>query len=382
MHSGHFDIIIAGAGASGLLLLNELCAPHFKDLKVLVVDPVQRSTNDHTWCYWDDTDNELDQLLHHQWPVLTFVSKSFKKDFDILPFRYKMLRSADFYQHVWAKVEQCSNIRFLETPVTALQPRANGGATVVTPLGSFSASKIFNSIPPVFEPGDSRYFLWQHFGGWYIKTDHPAFQPEKATFMDFTVPQKKGEVRFVYVLPVSTTEALVEYTLFSKEKWSEKDYEKELLNYLDQRGYPKYSILEKEFGAIPMATQSPVFSQHPGMFYIGTSGGSVKASTGFAFIRMYRQAKSIAADLSANRPLNACFKSNRFSLYDRTLLNAIVTGKADADQIFTDLFRKSDVRTLLTFLDEGTTLWQDIQIMQTAPRVPFIKAFFQEVLHH
>ena len=75
---------------------------------------------------------------------------------------------------------------------------------------------------------DKYPLLQQHFIGWKIKTSEPAFTADKATFMDFSVAQK-GNTRFMYVLPFSKTEALIEYTLFSKDLLPEKEYEECLL---------------------------------------------------------------------------------------------------------------------------------------------------------
>ena len=65
--------------------------------------------------------------------------------------------------------------------------------------------------------------------------------------MDFSVEQK-GNTRFMYVLPTSPTEALLEYTLFSKELLSKEEYEAEIEKYLQQLGISHYTILEKEIG--------------------------------------------------------------------------------------------------------------------------------------
>ena len=48
--------------------------------------------------------------------------------------------------------------------------------------------------------------------------------------MDFSVEQK-GNTRFMYVLPTSKNEALIEYTLFSKDLLPKEEYETENKNY-------------------------------------------------------------------------------------------------------------------------------------------------------
>jgi lycopene beta-cyclase len=46
------------------------------------------------------------------------------------------------------------------------------------------------------------------------KSKEPVFNPDQATFMDFSVEQKAIPL---YVCAATTTEALLEYTLFSHQ---------------------------------------------------------------------------------------------------------------------------------------------------------------------
>ena len=52
--------------------------------------------------------------------------------------------------------------------------------------------------------------------------------------MDFDLPQKQ-ETRFMYLLPFSPNEALVEYTLFSKDLLEDEEYETAINDYLKEK---------------------------------------------------------------------------------------------------------------------------------------------------
>jgi lycopene beta-cyclase len=89
---------------------------------------------------------------------------------------------------------------------------------VVTDQGVFSAPQVFSSL---FDPkkitNQSKYpVLKQHFIGWFINAPKGSFDPDKILFMDFNIPQKQ-QTRFLYLLPQNDRQALVEYTLFSKD---------------------------------------------------------------------------------------------------------------------------------------------------------------------
>ena len=87
----------------------------------------------------------------------------------------------------------------------------------------------------------------------------------------------------MYVLPTSTTEALLEYTLFSKNLLSKEEYEAEIQKYIENLGITEYEIIEKEEGNIPM-TCYPFWKHNTkNIVNIGSAGGWTKASTGYTF---------------------------------------------------------------------------------------------------
>src|SRR3970282_2816363 len=124
---------------------------------------------------------------------------------------------------------------------------------IQTDSESFSCSKLLNSIynKQKVENQTKYPVLQQHFIGWFIKSKEAVFNPEQATFMDFSVEQK-GNTRFMYVLPISKTEALLEYTLFSHNHLKKEEYETEIKKYIQNLGITNYEIIEKELGSIPM----------------------------------------------------------------------------------------------------------------------------------
>jgi lycopene beta-cyclase len=67
--------------------------------------------------------------------------------------------------------------------------------------------------------------------------------------MDFQL--RKGNTRFMYVLPTSPTEALLEYTLFSHDLLAKAEYETAIKEYIAQLNYQLLHN-RKEQGSIPM----------------------------------------------------------------------------------------------------------------------------------
>ena len=114
-----------------------------------------------------------------------------------------------------------------------------------------------------------------------------SISPFISTFflMDFRLEQKEGAT-FMYVLPTSKNEALIEYTLFSKDLLEKEVYKQELTKYIaDFLGIEDYEITHTEFGVIPMSLAK--FDRNPNaqsrILNIGTAGGFTKSSSGYTF---------------------------------------------------------------------------------------------------
>jgi len=221
-------------------------------------------------------------------------------------------------------------------------------------------------------------YLLQHFKGWLIETPAPFFIPGQATLMDFRVSQDKGTC-FVYVLPLSATRALVEYTLFSETLLDNTDYDKGLADYINTwLQTADYVIAEEEFGVIPMTSaRFPWFAN--GMYHIGTAGGQTKASSGYTFQFIQKQSMAIVQQLKSKSfgPLsNAGKPRGRFRFYDAVLLQVLSKRYAAGSQVFTSLFKKNNPQQIFAFLDNETSLQQDFRIIQSLPTWPFLKAAF------
>src|ERR1051326_2388464 len=207
----HYDYIITGSGCAGLSLLYRMMQHSFFSSKqILVIDEFPKSKNDHTWCFWEKQHGIFEEVVYHKWNKLNFYSDGFSSRLEIYPYEYKMIRAIDFYNYILGKATQYSNIHFYFGTVEALQ-NENDKAIALADGQRFYADNIFNSI--LFRAStDIRgtHHLLQHFKGWFIETPSDVFDERIATFMDFRINQQHGTC-FVYVLPVSQNNALIEY---------------------------------------------------------------------------------------------------------------------------------------------------------------------------
>ena len=382
----HFDYIITGTGCAGLsLLLHILQEPNLRDKSILLVDNSLKEKNDKTWCFWEKEIGFLENLVCHSWEELIFNTDTESLTLVIAPFKYKMIRSIDLYNYAKSRSLKKSKIKWLQADVTAVG-NENGQAFATVNNITYYGKYVFNSI--IFEKEqkayqiDTCYKLLQHFKGWVIETNEPHFDDKKATFMDFRVDQKDG-CAFVYALPLSPTKALVEYTFFNKELIPQEKYDDFLKQYLkNQLGINEYSILETENGVIPMTNHR--FKKNEGnVINIGTAAGWTKGSSGFTFQFIQKNTFLMTESLVHNKApiIKKSILENRYNLYDSTLLNVLYNNKMTGKDIFQQLFSKQKPSSIFRFLDNNSSMKEDIKIMSSVPLNIFLPAALKEIYH-
>ncbi|NAY91450.1 lycopene cyclase [Muricauda sp. JGD-17] len=377
----HYDFIIMGAGAAGLLLADALGKDAFFASKsILILEKGFKSQNDRTWCYWEKGKGDFDSLIHKKWDNIYVAGKKLRLSTSIAPYAYKMIQGIDFYKYYVSKVKSYTNVTWVQEQVDGVEENENT-VLVKTEKNVYSGEVIFNSI---FDSGSLKQqkefpVLQQHFLGWFIQTEKPVFDPEKATFMDFSIPQK-GNTRFMYVLPFSESEALVEYTLFSEKLLKKEVYEKAIASYMvEEYNNVSYQIMEKEFGTIPMTCYPFHKRNTERIFYIGIAGGWAKPSTGFTFYNTSKQVKALVDHLKQDKSLTQFHKKNRFHFYDMLLLDVLSSHNHKGRSIFESLFKKRKASLILKFLDNETSIWEELKVMNACPKFPFLRALLNRM---
>jgi len=371
-----YDIAIAGAGAAGLTLAYKLLNSSLRNKKILIIDKSDKDVNDRTWCFWTDKKTGFESIVFRKWSRVLFKNKRQQKVLDMHPYEYQMIRGIDFYNYIKDKIKHHRNVDWITDEIIATED-INGHVEISTEKSTFKSLLAFNSIPaktPDFLLRKNN-FLLQHFKGFIIQTASDVFDPETPCLMDFSVKQH-GETRFGYILPFSSNEGLVEFTIFSDKLLKKGNYDELLANYLHHHlGINEYTIKEEEFGVIPMTDHQPDLSNSKKIIPIGTRGGMTKASTGYTFKNILDECSYIVEQLETGS-LNILSTKKRFKFYDSILLHVLSKDLLPADEIFSDLFLKNDPKVILKFLDEKTTMTEDLQILGSLPALPFIKGLW------
>ncbi|MBT8235257.1 MAG: lycopene cyclase [Bacteroidia bacterium] len=376
-----FDYIIIGAGAAGLMLATAMDQdPFFASKRILLLEKQTTRSNDRTWSYWEKGSGIYDSILTRQWQQIKFKGANQALVKDIQPYSYKTLRGQDFYSYHYQKLEE-SNIVTLRHEAVLDLNESEDLVAVRTDLNSYSCSLVFNSLftPPSIKEQERYPLIQQHFVGWFIRADKPIFQENVATFMDFSVPQK-GNTRFMYVLPFSEFEGLVEYTLFSRDLLELSEYEQAIKNYISEDlGCHSFEILEKEKGSIPMTAYNFQKRNTDRICHIGSAGGWTKPSTGFTFSNSMRMTQKVIALLKAGESITKLKPHGRHQFYDTLLLDILARKNHLGRSIFEAMFKKRSPQLILAFLEERTTIWQELAIILACPKRPFLSALFKRL---
>ena len=193
--------------------------------------------------------------------------------------------------------------------------------------------------------------------------------------MDFRTPQPPHGLSFGYVLPLSSREALVEYTEFGREPLADHAYQDALRHYTGSvLGLGAFEVCAVERGRIPMTDARHDRRAGTSTFRIGTAGGAVRPSTGYAFAAIQRQTRAVAALVHSGRvPLPPAAYPRRSLAMDAVLLRGIDTGRLSGPEFFTRLFEKVPPERLLRFLDGRTKPYEEFRIGLHTPVVPMLR---------
>ncbi|QEC41020.1 lycopene cyclase family protein [Pseudobacter ginsenosidimutans] len=374
-----YDYIFTGAGCAAMSLLMRLLKhPSTSNKRILLVDKDNSGMYNKTWCFWEKGTGFFESIVHHQYDQLWYYGNEYSKCSNIFPYHYKMIRGEDFYHHCMKEIARYPNVEWLREEVSAIDGEGEE-ATAQINGQIFSASYIFNSIifrPPVLKKNE--HMLLQHFKGWFIETEEPVFDPAAATLMDFRVSQEHGTA-FVYVMPLSQRRALVEYTLFTTELLTAEQYETALKQYLQANIKSTYTVLNKEEGKIPMTNYRWPESKGR-LINIGTAGGQTKPSSGYTFQFIQQQADLLCHQLAKDQqPRPKSYQHTRFHFYDAVLLEVLAKQYSPGEIIFTRLFSKNKLSSVLQFLGNQSTLSDELRIISVLPKWTFLKAALNQV---
>lgn len=378
-----YDYIILGGGASGLSLAYKMKGEFFDGKKILILEQDQKNSNDRTWCSWVRKEDPFNKVAAMTWHMLDFYGKDGKHlSLDPSPYIYRMIRSKDFYKYTIDDLSRRRNVDFIQDKIISIEEEG-GEVLIKGELRAYKGKHVFKSFTDDKIDKKKCLYVDQHFKGFIIRSKQNAFNPKSATFMDFRIDQQ-GETRFMYVLPTSPYEALIEMAIFSNAILEQKDYDAILNDYIRNiLKIEEYEVLEEEFGIIPMTTYPFKKNDTEYITHIGTAAGCVKPSSGYAFDRIQEHTNEIVNCLvkGINPEKAQRIFTSKYKLFDATLLDVLLKNKVSGADFFYKLFKVNHASKVFDFLNEKTNFYEEFKIMKGNEKITFSTSLMGLVPH-
>ncbi len=400
---GTVDVAIVGAGCSGLATAIRLAEAEAEAETgagagagagvgagaeagsagaptVLVLEG--RSTPDpRSWCSWDDGSDPLPEARSaswDRWEVRTDHGTSTGTD---PAHPYVLVRAADRREAAERRIaagghDTAGTVRVVGGAPVSTVVRTDDGCVVTSRLGTVRARQVLDARGPRCPDhvGAGRVLLHQRFVGHWVTADRPVFDTSTATLMDFTGQDAAGPVRFVYVLPVSPTEALVESTVFTPDAADPFDHEGHVAGYVGRRWGlrpDEWRVVDEERGCIPM-TDAPA---RPDARWSAATAvvGTTRPSSGYGFARSNRHSAVVAQHLAAGTAVPPFVDGWRTRFLDAVFLRFLRDRPEQAAEAFRRLFALPGP-LVVRFLSERSSPIDELRIILALQKRPFLAA--------
>ena len=94
----HYDIVIIGAGCSGLSLAYEIVKQQKLDQKIIIIDSKKEFVKDRTWSFWKILEHNFEDCLEKQWSKISVQLNQNTKTLDQFQYPYQTINSLKFYE--------------------------------------------------------------------------------------------------------------------------------------------------------------------------------------------------------------------------------------------------------------------------------------------
>jgi lycopene beta-cyclase len=349
------DIVIVGAGVSAMLLARSMIGRGcYRTLRLIGVPEVRA----HRFSYWSDgAPTPFDPYTERSWPALRVVERGGRAiPVPLTRFAYHTFVPGRWFDDVVREVRSAPGVVITEARAESWSSTRRG-AVVRAEGEDVAADWVFSSARPRgMEPACRQYFE-----GWEVAVGDRPLDERAATLLDFRTPMA-GDFRFVYALPLGRDRLFVEHVSYQPS-----DHVLHLTDYLNEVvGPERWVVLDRERGATPLYLDPP--AREDRIVTIGVAGGLAKVATGYALLRMWRDAEAIARGLQRRgRPERLARTRGLQRLADRFFVDLLRRTPERLPELLGALFRGASGDAVLAFLDDGATKREQMAVARAMP---------------
>lgn len=367
------DLAILGGGCAGLSLAARLADAGERAPRTLVLDARTGYGEDRTWCFWRVEETGFDACIAAAWETARVRGAGREIALDCRRYPYVMIPSGRFYAQAFAAIGANARVAHRGgVRIGAVAREADGRYAIETNAGMVRAAQVVDTRPPPPRAGDA--VLWQSFLGREVETDADAFAPACLDLMDFE-PPARGRIAFTYVLPLTRRRALIEYTVLAREPLSPVDLAADLARVEAARiGARARRVVRTEHGRLPMGLVAPPQSLGPGHVRAGLSGGAARPSSGYAFLRIQRWARTCAQSLlDEGRVAAPNHDAAATRLMDRVFLRVLSRAPERGPEMFATMMAHTPAERLIRFLTDRGGARDHLALACALPILPFAR---------
>jgi lycopene beta-cyclase len=359
-----FDYAIAGAGLAGLSLAKSIIKSS-SSARLTLIEPRTEYKRDHVWSFWNNAATFLSVPVKKQWQKwqVRYGGKTSLCSSTMYP--YCTVFSEDYYDEALANLRDANGVTLHLGESLADIHYSQSNLILKTDRRSLSCRLLFDSRPPLSNAAEFK----QDFFGIQVRTTKSAFDQDCLTLMDFREETVSKGFHFYYVLPFSTTEALVESVYIGLDNICHDEHRRLVLKYLkNEFGIEHFEEVNTERGCIPMHAMA-MKQADPRHYSIGMRGGLLRSSTGYAFAAIHRFSDEMARSLRTSavpqfpEPLSAKAK-----LLDMVLLTYLKQHPGDGPLLLSSLFERVAPDVVVRFLADSSSVVDDAAILAAMPR--------------
>ncbi len=369
-------LVLVGAGLASAIIaqrLSRLSSPG----KILILEATAKPFGEHTWSFHHaDVETAdlawLGSLIAHQWDSQSVRFRHLERT---LSSGYASLTSAS----VAAAIKHLDTVELhSNAPVASLSP----DHVTLADGTLLPASCVIDCRG--YRPTQSMRLGYQKFVGLEVELGEPHGLA-CPVIMDATVDQHDG-YRFVYLLPLSPTQVLIEDTRYSDNAGlDDVALEQDIMAYASAQGWMVERVIRKEHGVLPIAlahdfeqfwSELPADIPHAGM-----RAGLFHPTTGYSLPDAVRLANLIAAhwpsnsgDLAKTVRRYAAAQHHGQKFY--RLLNRMLFLAAEPDRrhLVLERFYKLPTPLIERFYAGRTSAGDIVRILTGKPPVPIHRA--------
>ena len=372
------DFIILGGGCSGLSFVNQLIEKEIKKYSFIVIEKKKKYFDDKSWCFWEKNNKEFENIIEKSWDSFSFNLKGKTNFLASNQYKYYYIRSINFYKSIIDKILNCSHISLKLGETIKDIIRYKSYYKVITCKNIYLSKNILDTRPNI-NVFKKKPFMYQTFIGYEIKILKKIRLDQSNAYIMHNMHIDSNNFYFEYILPLKNDVFLFELTAFSNKKISFKIIEHKLKKILSTYLHNSYKLIRKEYGIIPMGfVDTKLIKNYKNYYVSGSLAGSIRPSSGYAFLDIQKWANESTNNLKKYGNLNILNKSEYIKYYlDKIFLKVISSNITMAPKIFYHFSKNIIPNTFIRFMLGRANIIDYIKVVYSMPKRIFLKCLIK-----